>query len=135
MKKLKGFSLIELLVVLAIIALLAAIATQVYFSYIRKSRRIDAVNSLLGISLAQERYRSTHTTYGTLAQVWAGVTASSGGYYTLAISSNTATGYTATATATGDQVNDVASGTSCTPMTLSVSSGAVSKTPTACWPT
>jgi len=131
----KGFSLIELLVTIAILGILATIAIGNYSSYIRNSRRTDGINTLLSISFAEERYRSSHAQYGTLAQVWGGVTTSSEGHYNLAISNVSATGYTATATAQGSQANDSSNGTSCTTLSLAVSNGTITKTPTACWPT
>lgn len=134
MKREKGFSLIELAIVVLIVAILAILASVLYTSYVRKGRRADAIDTLSEMSLAEERYRSNNTTYGTLAQVWGGVTASTGGYYTLSISSVSGTAYTLTATATGSQANDTESGTSCTPLVLSASSGTVTKTPAACWP-
>lgn len=130
----KGFTLTEILIAVAISAILAVIAVSSYASKVREGRRIDAINSLLSISLAEERYRSNNSTYGTLAQVWNGVTTSASGYYTLSISSTSATAYTLTATATGDQVKDAVNATSCTPLVLTVSNGAMTKTPSVCWP-
>jgi type IV pilus assembly protein PilE len=129
-----GMTLIELLITVVIIAILAIIAITLYTSQIRNSRRTDGINSLFAISLAEERYRTTNTTYGTLAQVWAGVTASTGGYYTLAITVNTATEYTITATAVGNQASDAESGTSCATLTLDSNGGTITKSPTICWP-
>lgn len=134
-KKLKAFTLIEILSAITIMAILSIIAINVFSQQGRKGRRIDAINSLLSISLAEERYRSNNTTYGTLAQVWNGVTTSTEGYYTLSISGVSATGYTITATATGNQTNDSENGTSCTPLTLTLSNGAITKLPNVCWPT
>lgn len=131
----KGFTLIETMIAIAILAVVILIAIPSYTSYIRKGRRIDAINSLLSISLAQERYRSINTTYGTLAQVWGGVTTSSEGYYTLSISNNTASAYTISATAVGDQANDAVNGVSCTPLQITASSGTITKSPASCWPT
>lgn len=135
MRKYNGFTLIELVATIVISAVLAITSMLIYSVHVRKGRRIDAINVLMSISLAEERYRSNNTTYGTLAQVWNNVTTSPGGYYTLAISNVTATTYTITATATGDQANDKFSSTSCTPLTLSMSNGTLSKTPAVCWPT
>ena len=129
-----GITFIELVLTIGILAILSVAAVTSFTSYVRKGRRIDAVNTLLGISLAQERYRSNNTTYGTLAQVWSGVTTTSEGYYTLAISNVTGTTYTLTATAQGNQASDTANGVSCTTLTLAVSNTTVTKTPTACWP-
>jgi type IV pilus assembly protein PilE len=130
-----GFTLIELVIALSIVIILTVSSMSIYSYYVRKGRRIDAVNSIMSISLAEERYRSNNTSYGTLAQVWGGVTTSSEGYYTLAISNVSATAYTITATATGDQANDKSGSTSCTPLQLQVSNGTVTKSPAVCWPT
>jgi len=51
-----GFSLIELMIVVAIIALLAAISIPSYQTQIQKSRRADAMDSLLDCAAAQARY-------------------------------------------------------------------------------
>lgn len=129
-----GFTLTEVLVALVLIGILSIIAVSSYRPYIRQGRRTDAVNSLLSISLAEERYRSNNSTYGTLAQVWGGNTASQGGYYTLSISNVGAATYTVTATGVGDQANDSSGNTACSPMRFALSSGTITKTPAACWP-
>lgn len=129
-----GVTIIELLITVAIIAILMIIATVMYTSQIRNGRRIDAINTLFSMALAEENYRSTNTTYGTLAQAWNGVTTSAGGYYTLTITEVSATAYTITATATGDQLNDAEGSTSCTPLILTLSSGTTTKSPSVCWP-
>ncbi|MBV9576118.1 MAG: type IV pilin protein [Gammaproteobacteria bacterium] len=129
-----GFTLIEIIIAIAIIAILSLIAAGVYVPYALKSRRSDAINVLLSISMAEERYRSNNTQYGTLAQVWSGVTTSPQGYYTLSITNVTTTGYTITATGIGNQANDSEGSTSCSPMQLTLSSGTTTQTPTACWP-
>lgn len=134
MKNKGGFTLIELMITVVVIAILAVIAVYMYFDNIRTSRRSDAINTIASISMAEERYRTTNSQYGTLAQVWNGVTTSPGGYYTLSISNLGATTYTITATAIGNQANDTESGVSCSSMVMAVSSGTVSNTPTTCWP-
>lgn len=134
MQKRLGFSLIELLIAIAIVSILSTVAVWSYNSYIRKSRRTDGISTLLGMSLAQEKYRMNNSTYGTLAQIWGGNSTSDEGFYTLSISNVTATGYTLSATPTGDQANDTEDGTSCSPLTLTVSSGTITKAPAVCWP-
>lgn len=131
----KGFTLVELMITVVVMGIITLIASNLYTSYVRKGRRIDAINALISISLAEERYRTTNTQYGTLAQAWSGVSTSSEGYYTLAISNVSASGYTITATAIGSQANDAVNGVSCTTLSLAVSNGTISKTPSACWPT
>jgi type IV pilus assembly protein PilE len=135
LERIKGFTLIELIIALTIVAILTVSSISIYSYFIRKGRRIDAINSLMSISLAEERYRSNNLTYGTLAQVWGGVTTTPEGYYTLSITNIAATSYTITATAVGDQANDASGSTSCTPLQLQVSNGTVTKSPSVCWPT
>ncbi len=129
-----GFTLIELMVTCTIISILILISIALYTPQVRSGRRSDAINTLFSISLAEENYRSTNATYGTIAQVWNSVTTSTGGYYTLAISNVTSTSYTITATAVGDQANDIQGSTSCTPLVFAMSAGTITQTPTACWP-
>jgi type IV pilus assembly protein PilE len=131
----KGFSLLELLIAILVLGIIVSISAYTYSTYALKGQRIDATNSLLSISLAEENYRNNNTTYGTDAQVWGGVTTSAEGFYTLAITNVSATSYTITATAIGNQANDAENGTSCSSIVLAVSNGTVTKTPAACWPT
>lgn len=128
-----GFTIIELLVACAIVIIVGKMALTLYTGYVQKSRRSEAITTLLGMQLAEEKYRSSNSTYGTLAQVWGGVTTTPSGYYTLVISNNTATGYTLTATAVGTQINDSENGTSCSPLQITMSNGTETKTPSVCF--
>lgn len=126
----KGFTLIELMIAVFIVAVLAMIAIPSYQSHIRKSRRMDAVTSLLHMQLLESRYRATNSTYGTLAQIGA---ASSSDYYSYTVTNVSATAYTLTATAKSGttQTSDAENGTSCSPLTLNQDN---TKSPTVCWP-
>jgi type IV pilus assembly protein PilE len=64
-KNLKGFTLIELLVAVGIVALLAAYAIPNYRDYVMKSKRTEAMNSLLQVSHLQERYYANKNRYAT----------------------------------------------------------------------
>lgn len=135
MKKMRwaGFTLIELIVVVAIVGILAAIAYPSYLDSVRKGRRAEATTALYGIQLAQEKWRANNATYGTLANV-GGAATTENGYYTLAIAGNDATTFSATATAVSgkSQTEDKAAGVSCTPLTMTAS-GPTITTQAACW--
>ena len=65
-----GFTLIEVMVVVAIIGILSAIAYPLYNSQIEKSRRSDARVALLEIAQAQERFFTMNGFYtSNLAQL------------------------------------------------------------------
>ncbi len=58
-----GFTLIELMVVVAIVAILATIATASYQNSVTKSRRAAAANCLQERAQFMERYYTTNMTY------------------------------------------------------------------------
>jgi type IV pilus assembly protein PilE len=55
--KIKGFTLIELMVVVAIIAILAAIAYPSYQEYIRRTNRVDMQTTLQQIAMQIQHYK------------------------------------------------------------------------------
>jgi len=133
----QGFSLIELVMAILILTVIIGMASAVYFKQARSGRRMDGINTIMAISLAEEQYRSYNAAYGALATVWTMGSTTPQGFYTLAVSNVSATSYTVTATGVGDQVNDTSSGTSCSPLVLTVNNatGTQTQTPAVCWPT
>ena len=132
----RGFTLIELMIVVVVVAILAAVAIPNFLDQLRKSRRSDAMRGLSDLQLRQERWRASNATYASSMDVLLGSAAattsynSGSTYYSFSISGTSATGFTVSATAKGAQV----SATACSPMQLQVASGVVSKLPASgCW--
>ncbi len=115
-----GFTLIELMIVVALVAVLSLIAYPAYSSYVQKSRRAEAITLLNRIAQEQERWRANNAAYTTdLSASGVNVANPGSGYYTLSIPSAAASGYSATATAAGAQLGDA----KCTHFTLSMNGG------------
>ena len=108
----RGFSLIELLVVVAVIAIIVGIGYPSYLSYTQRTRRADGIAALNHAAMVMESCRSDLATYeGCDARVAA---QSEKGYYTIAPSAITASSFLLTATAVGVQAKD----DDCTTLTL-----------------
>ncbi len=64
MQKLKGFSLPELMIVVAIIGVLAVIGVPVYRTLVQKSRQSEAKNALGGVAKLETGFFGEHASYG-----------------------------------------------------------------------
>ena len=104
----RGFTLIEVMIVVAIVAILAAIAYPSYSDYAFRTRRADGKEMMMRVASAQERYYTNLTNYATDAQLGLGTPpVSEKGYYTIGIAlANSNQTYTLTATPATSQVGD-----------------------------
>lgn len=99
MHKQHGFTLIEIMIVIAIIGMLAAIAIPAYQQYVRRSACEDAKAAITGTANLLERHRSQVNSYLTVGAVTQPVTIVANSA-NIAVSAATATTYTLTATGT-----------------------------------
>ena len=63
MTRSRGFTLIELMIVVGIMAILASIAIPSYSEYVRRSRITEAVSALSGMRVKMEQYFQDNRTY------------------------------------------------------------------------
>jgi type IV pilus assembly protein PilE len=82
-QKMRGVTLLELMIVVVIIGIMAAIAYPNYRDFAARAKRNEAKAILLEIAQNQERFYLQNSTYGTLSQLgYAGdtITTDTGSY-------------------------------------------------------
>ena len=117
----RGFTLIELMTVVAVVAILSTIAMSSYSNYVLRTNRTEGRMALLAIQVAQEKFFLQNNTYaqdiatviaappaGLGVNLTAGVTP--GGKYTISFDQafTSANTYKLKADATGAQTHDTA---------------------------
>ncbi|WP_146908755.1 type IV pilin protein [Arenimonas daejeonensis] len=135
--KTKGFTLIELMIVVAILGILAAIAYASYQNSVINSRRAAASACLMEMAQYMERAYTTNITYVLSVQQQGAISSLScqadlGIFYTFSPGVPTASAYTLVATAQGPQLKD----TKCGNLSLNQAGTRLvsgTATPAECW--
>ena len=114
-KRMRGITLVELIIVVVIIAIVATIGFPLYQEYVRKARRVDAMAVLMEASQYMERFYTANHRYD---QDRAGAAVAIPGellespkdsgikYYDIAVQAVAASTYTLVATPKGGQVGN-----------------------------
>ena len=131
----RGFTLIELMIVIVVVAILAAIAIPGYRQYVLRTNRTEAKRTLLNVAAAQEKFYLQNNTYAGPSALTTPPPGGLGipgttehGHYTVAIDAADAATFSATATAQGGQAQD----SRCASFTIN-QAGARAATNADCW--
>jgi type IV pilus assembly protein PilE len=132
----RGFTLIEIMIVVALIGILASIALSSYQSHALKTRRYAAQSCLMEQAQYMERYYTTANnpmTYTDASLPNASCKTNLAAYYTFSLTS-ASQAFTVQAVASGTQTGD----TNCRTLALNQaalqSSSSATASTTGCWP-
>ena len=138
MKQKSGFTLIELMIVVAVMAILASIAYPSYRSYVMRANRAQAKAALLNVQVAQEKFFMQHRRYVSSTSDLAAASPSGLGLptttdnklYDISIAGGSSdTSFTAVAAAKGSQQSD----TNCLIFTIDDSGARTPADSSGCW--
>ncbi len=101
-KLMRGFTLIELMIVVVIIGILASIAYPSYISHVQKTRQADAQGEMMTLANAMEMHKAKNFSYknASIASLAPKLSSSTFYTYTLNLGADNQT-YTITATPKG----------------------------------
>ena len=116
----RGFTLIELVVVMLVVSILATVAISSYRRTVIRADRVDGTAALLRLAAAEEKLYIVNNTYANTAALPTGLTNSDRGYYALTVVADASglltSGFIATATPVGGGPQATDAG--CTTLTL-----------------
>ena len=99
LKKMRGVTLMELMIVVVVIGILVSIAFPNYREFVARAKRTEAKALLLEIAANQERFYLNANRYGTLVELnYADPLVTDSGSYTVTIPLNDASDFTIVAT-------------------------------------
>lgn len=108
MKTQRGFTLVEVMVVVVIVAILSAIAIPSYTDYVRRGKITEAISSLSDMRVKMEQFFQDNRTYvGACSSGTVAPTPTATTNFTFACSGQSTTGYTVTATGISSMVGFV----------------------------
>jgi type IV pilus assembly protein PilA len=108
----KGFTLIELMIVVAIIGILAAIAIPNFLRYQAQSRQAEARTNLGGVFVAETSFFGEQSRYGSFGEIGFALAGTSNRYtYRTGASGTAATRTNANVTAAGTTQDTINAGT------------------------
>ena len=100
--RVRGFTLIELMITVAVVAILAAVALPSYQDHVRKSRRAQAKADLVEVAQLLERYHTVQNTYVGFTMPFEQSPRDGTSRYTVTLSGESASAFTLTAAPAGE---------------------------------